>query len=264
MVRVRNFFLVAVAAALFSMGNTVNAGVVFDNLNSVTSPGVPPLNPNPDPLSGDGPQYASFSTGDAFSGLTLSDVKLLLSSSNTNSDKSFTVSLVSGGPTVGGNPGPNISDPVLATLGTFSDGFLNSTPTVFEVSGLSVALAANTRYWIQLSGSASSLLWSFAKDDTGVGILSEYSAYYNGGGYTSAPFIVTANTDLSAGGPYQMQVTTVPEPGTFSLTLSALGLGIIGIARRRMTRPCYGSLAKLPIDESTTTRFIAPVGINRQ
>jgi hypothetical protein len=235
MVCIRNFFLVAVVAALFSVGNAVSAGVVFDNLNSVTSPGVPPLNPNPDPLSGDGPQYASFSTGSASSGLTLSDVKLLLSSSSASSASSFTVSIVSSGPAVGSNPGPDISDPVLATLGMFSDSLLSSTPTAFDISGLSVNLAANTRYWIQISGSASSLLWSFAKDDTGVGIVSEYSAYYNGGGYTSAPFVVTANTDTSAGGPYQMQVTTVPEPGSFGLAISAIGLGIIGMARRRST-----------------------------
>lgn len=230
MVRVRNFFLVSVAAVLFSTGITVNAGVVFDNLNSVTSPGVPPSNPNPDPLSGDGPQYASFSTGDAYSGLTLSDVKLLLSHNNGTPD-SFTVSLVS-------DNGSNSPGTSLATLGNFSDGSLNSSPTAFDVSGLSIALAANTRYWIEVSGSASNLSWSFAKDDTGVGITSEFSAYYNGGGYTTAPFVVTANTDLSAGGPYQMQVTTVPEPGTLGLALSALGVGMIGIARRRLARPC--------------------------
>ncbi len=229
MVRVRNFLLVAVVAALVSMGDTVNAGVVFDNLNSVTSPGVPPSNPNPDPLSGDGPQYASFSTGGAFSGLTLSDVKLLLSHNSGTAD-SFTVSLVA-------DNGSNSPGTSIATLGNFADSTLQSSPTAYDVSGLSVALAANTRYWIEVSGASSNLSWSFAQDDTGVGILSEYSAYYSTG-YTTGTFVVTANTDLSAGGPYQMQVTTVPEPGTFSLALSALGLGVIGMARRRLTRSC--------------------------
>ncbi len=229
LVRFRNYVLSGFATAALCLGNTVSAGVVFDNLNSVTSPGVPPSNPNPDPLSGDGPQYASFSTGDASSGLTLSDVKLLLSHNNGTPD-SFTVSLVS-------DNGSNSPGTLIATLGNFSDGTLNSSPTVYDVSGLSVALAANTRYWIEVSGSASNLSWSFANDDTGVGILSEYSAYYSTG-YTTGTFVVTANTDLSAGGPYQMQVTTVPEPGMFSLALSALGLGVIGMARRRLNRSC--------------------------
>ncbi len=233
MVRVRNFFLVAVAAALFSMGNTVNAGVVFDNLSTPPAPpstASPPAYVNPDPLSGDGPQFASFSTGGAYSGLTLSDVKLLISGDNTSTN-SFTVSLLS-------DNGSNSPGTSIATLGTFGDGTLKSTPTVYDISGLSAALAATTRYWIELSGASSSVAWGFAQDATGVGVSTEYDAYYNGLSYGVAPFKVTSNMDLSVGGPYQMQVTTVPEPGTFGLALSALGIGMIGIAGRRLTRSC--------------------------
>ena len=229
MVRFRNLLLAAVATAVFSLENTVNAGVVFDNLNSPTSAGVPPSAPNPDPLSGDGPQYASFSTGDDFSGLTLSDVTLLLSY-NSGTPDYFTVSLFS-------DNGSNSPNSLISALGTFRDSTLSSTPAPYDISGLSINLAANTRYWIQLSGSASNLSWSFAQDDTGIGIASEFSAYYSGG-YSTGTFLVTSNTDYSAGGPYQMRVTTIPEPGTFSLGLTAIGIGVLGFARRRTHRSC--------------------------
>ena len=231
MVRFRNFVFVAVATAVLSMGNAVNAGVVFDNLSTPTAPpstATPPAYVNPDPLSGDGPQFASFSTGGAYSGLTLSEVKLLISGDNTSTN-SFAVSLLS-------DNGSNSPGSSITTLGTFSDGTLNGTPTVYDISGLSVALAATTRYWIELSGATSTVAWGFAQDATGVGVSSEYDAYYNGMSYGVAPFKVTSNTDLSVGGPYQMQVTTVPEPGTFGLGLSALGIGMIEMARRRLTR----------------------------
>jgi hypothetical protein len=98
-----------------------------------------------------------------------------------------------------------------------------------------VGLAPTTRYWIELSNQSSTVAWSFAQDATGTGVSTEYDAYYNGG-YSTAPFAVTLNSNLIAGGPYQLQVTTVPEPGTFGLALSALGMGMIGMARRRLTR----------------------------
>ncbi len=131
---IRNSVLAAIAVAIMSLGETVHAGVVFDNLSVTPAPpsaATPPAYVNPDPLSGDGPQYASFATGAASSGLTLSDVKLLLAG-DTSSKNSFTVSLVSDGPQVGGNPGPDITNPVLATLGTFGDDTLSSTPTVYD------------------------------------------------------------------------------------------------------------------------------------
>ena len=178
MVRPRNFVLAAVATTVMSLVSPVFAGVVFDNLSVTPST----VSTNPDPLSGDGPQFASFSTGSASSGLTLSDVKLILAGDNTSTN-SFTVSLVSDGPLVGGNPGPDITNPVLATLGTFSDSTLSSTATVYDIPGLSIVFAANTRYWIELSGSTSTVGWGFASDASGTGVSTEYDAFYNGGSY---------------------------------------------------------------------------------
>ena len=101
------------------------------------------------------------------------------------------------------------------------------------------ALAAGTRYWVELntapSGPNSTVEWDYATNATGVGVSGEYWAYNPSGVLT-----VTANSDNS--GPFQMEVTTsvssaVPEPGTLCQTLSALGISIIAITRRRMVCP---------------------------
>ena len=128
---------------------------------------------------------------------------------------SVTVQLVSDNNT---SPGA-----VLATLGTLddTDATFSLTPYDFPVSP-GIALAANTRYWIELSTSnSSSILWGWSFDLSGPGVAGEF--------YFADGFGVIPNDS-----PYQMLViaTAVPEPS--SLALGGLGaVGLAGYARRR-------------------------------
>jgi PEP-CTERM motif len=208
-----------VACCVLTLGSAANAGEIYNNLPPATS------TQSSDPVASDGPSYNSFSTGSNASLLT--DVKLLLTGT-LGTPSHFTVSLLSDSSSTPGS--------LLSTLKTFSDSTLSTTSSaVYDVSVASIRLAANTRYWIELSStdpSAPSIVaWDYATDATGVGVSGEYYAYTPQGVLT-----VTANSDAS--GPYQMSVTTapVPEPATLYQVLSAFGVGVIAIARRRIVR----------------------------
>lgn len=221
MVRFGRFVLAAATIAAFSLGNAVNAGVIYDN-TSLTPQGY-------DEAITDGPLFDSFSTGGT--ALSLTDVKLTLASTNGSSNKSFTVSLVNDN----GSNQPGTSKALLATI---ADNKLSTSGSLIDVSVSSISLNANTRYWIEVNaGSVSSVEWGIAPDPSGTGIAGEYWAYNAGGN-----LIVTQNASSgSINTPFLMQVTAspaspVPEPGTLSLALSALGIGVIGMARRRLIR----------------------------
>ena len=212
--------LTFVACGILSLVSAVNAGEIYNNLPPVTDIG------SWDPIALDGPSYNSFSTDSTASYLT--DIRLLLTGT-LGTPSQFTVSLFS--------DSSNAPGSLLSTLGTFNDvDQLSTTSSVVDVSGSSYALAANTRYWVELSStvpsSPSVVAWNFASSTAGVGVSTEYWGYTSGG-----VVHVSANTDTSS--PYQMSVMTsssVPEPGTFCQVLTALGLGMIAIARRQMTR----------------------------
>lgn len=165
-----------------------------------------------------GPLADSFSTGST--PITLTDVKVDLSTEL--SDPPATLSLMGDNNT---SPGSLI----------FSLGSVNASggATVYDVPGLSVSLAANTRYWIQVGTSSSTYVtWMQANNDSGTGVSSEYS--YSGGQ-------VYANSDGGSFSPYPylMEVsgvaTAVPEPPV--LPLFALGfLTMVFLARRRFAR----------------------------
>jgi hypothetical protein len=160
-----------------------------------------------------GPLADSFSTGG--SAVNLSDVKLLLVTGTPTG--SITVTLRSDSST---SPGA-----VLTTIGTLNDTSLTPTLTVFDFP-TSYSLAANTRYWIEVSSSNSSdAFWGSAFDASGVGVANEHFSNVNG----QFP---------SSEGPYQMELTAqtpatpAPEPST--LTLLGIGsLGLLGYVRRR-------------------------------
>ncbi len=217
MVRFGRFVLAVVATAVVSLGNDVNAGVIYDNTTLASNGYVE--------ASVDGPLFNSFSTGGT--GFLLTDVKLVLASTNVSSGKSFTVSLVANN---ANKPGT-----VLNSLATINDSSLSVAGSTIDVSVSSIALTANTRYWIEVNGAGgSSVEWSYGVDATGTGVPGEYWAYNPGGTLT-----VTQNDSTNT--PFQMQVTatavsSVPEPGTLSLALSALGIGVLGMARRRLVR----------------------------
>ena len=205
------------AIGIFAFNSEANAGVIYDNLPPITSNG------GLDPVADDGPSYNSFSTGS--SDLLLTDVKMLLQRS-LGTPSHFTVSLLS--------DSSNTPGSLLKTLGTFSDSDLSISATVYDISVDSFALAANTRYWIELNtvpGAVSTVEWNYASSAAVTGVSNEYWAYTPFGGLT-----VTANSDAPPG-PYQMSVTTssaVPEPGTLYQALAAIGVGIFVTARRRM------------------------------
>ena len=125
-----------------------------------------------------------------------------------------------GGSTVG-NP---IALGASTVLGTLDDTLL--TPNVVQAYSISpltqVALLANTRYWIALTG-PSDVDWRRAGDANGTGVAGEFSA--------GTDLTVTANTNAST--PFQMEViASTPEPGAVFPLIGLLGLGLLRLRRR--------------------------------
>jgi hypothetical protein len=203
----------ALTTAALLAGPAAATTAIYDNLGAQTS-AVDPLSawrayPNP----ADSPESSSFSTGAG--GFLLSDVQLLLSVGPDAGH--FTVSLLADDNT---SPGAVIASTVVAD-NDLPDDFLT---VDFK---LSASLAANTRYWIQLSSTDdSSAAWAYATDTSGLGVAGEYYDCPSCGG-------VTPNDE-----PYQMAILgdvagAVPEPASWAMMLIGLfGLGTVLRARR--------------------------------
>lgn len=196
----------ALASALLGSA-AANATELYNSINDVTSGGTASAS------TGDhGPLGNSFSTGS--SGYTLTAVDLLVLADNPADGGSFTVSLLSDNST---SPGSTIATDTLV------DSALSPTLVTVAAPFSNVPLAANTRYWIELSTSNGSLEWSYSAQNDGIGVANEYNFYAGS---------VSANTAFT---PYQMSIgSAVPEPSTWAMLL--LGLAGVGFGHCRTSR----------------------------
>ncbi len=181
----------------------LSADVVYDNTGA-TSDGVDCVATGLtcNTFSPSGNLYDSFTTGSAGE---LIDLELVLTGDNTSS-----------GAVEAGLYADNATTPgtLISVLGDVNDSTLSSTPTIYDVTlTANPLLAADTRYWIGLSGTTTAG-WSWSFDTSGVGVASEFFA--NPGG--------TFDNSL---GPYQMSVSVnpsaVPEPSSALFVLAAIG-----------------------------------------
>jgi hypothetical protein len=199
-----------VVMSLPSVGSA-QATVLYDNL-VYASEGSDPAN-----ATGFGPLFNSFSTGSvAFS---LSQIDLALSASPPDNG-SFTISVLDG---------QNFPNAVVLSVGNFGDNQLSAAVSTFTVNFAPLTLAANSRYWIELS-TTGLIQWSFDGDASGFGVAGEFFQNQNG---------IFDSSD----GPYQMQisdgqVSAVPELPSWTMMV----LGFVGLvfvtrykARRRVS-----------------------------
>jgi hypothetical protein len=213
-----SFLMCLVVAALYAVKMPACAGVLYDNLSAFSL--------SNDPISGPtAPLSDSFSTGTGAAALT--DIKVLaygnpILGNGGVSAGSVDLTLLADNGTA---PGA-----ALLYLGSLSDSALSTSPTVFDVPlATPYNLAANTRYWIELSSSNGTVAhWEFSQDTNGPGVANEFFSF-GGSVYPNAA------------GPYQMQVnadlldspTVIPEPST-------LASWILLVAAGGFLRPTYG------------------------
>lgn len=194
----------------FSVASSASAGIIYDNISQPIG-GVAAASFT----NANGPLYDSFSTGDAPESLT--DVQLLLAASNPGDGFSSMIILAADN---GTSPGAFVD-----LLGMIPDSSLTAASSVVDLPQTGGPLVADTRYWIGVIASDSTVEWAFDAVNGGTGVANEFN-YYDG--------MVQANSVFT---PYQMQVSAVspvaPEPGSLSLMI-VFGMGAaVRFARRR-------------------------------
>lgn len=163
-------------------------------LTAVSDNAIVLLDSTPDPaygfdtISDAVPLNASFSTGGV--SVALTEVKLMLRKSAPGSG-SINVSLLSDSQKT---PGPLLEK----DMGTVESGALSPDARLIDIRVVSSrVLSANTRYWIEVSGSGNAGEWAYSRTRNGSGIASEF--YKNSFGL---------HADMETG-PYIMQVNAV-------------------------------------------------------
>jgi hypothetical protein len=131
----------------------------------------------------------------------------------------------------------NAPSTLVGTIGTISHSSLSvgsfSEKTV--TPGTTILLAANTQYWIELTGTSPSTadaLWEIGTTDAGTGVSTEFHDRVTSGSVDTTE----ANSTFTNSIP-EMEVdlsTTLPEPATFGVVgLSLAGLGILRLRSRK-------------------------------
>jgi hypothetical protein len=130
----------------------------------------------------EGPLAQSFNSGTT--PVLLSDLKLVLDDANPSDGGTITVELFSDS----GGSGPAS---LLTTLGTIADSSLSTSAATYDLSLSNfVTLAANTTYWIELTGSnGSGAVWEAALGATGTDV-SGQEAYHRGALNSSFDFLM--------------------------------------------------------------------------
>jgi len=102
-----------------------------------------------------------------------------------------------------------------------------STTTANQTFNVSWALSPNTSYYLVVKGnglSGGDVRWDFTEDTSGTGFPSTYARTLNSGGLWN-------NTSLFD--PQLMQITAVPEPSTYVLSLVTVGMFAVAAKRKR-------------------------------
>ncbi|MGC8476589.1 MAG: choice-of-anchor R domain-containing protein [Acetobacteraceae bacterium] len=178
-------------------------------------------------FGGGGPIADSFSVGPQ--GLMLSSVNVVLGATNSADGGAMLVSLWTTNPTgsSGGLPAPGS---LVANLATVNDSSLSTRFSSISIPVTqAIALAANGRYWVELSNVSSTAVtsgqWEYASATQAMTIPNAANEY-NWGNY--AGFANYSSTD-SANGVDLFEVSAVPEPSAFILL--GLGMLVLGLAR---------------------------------
>ena len=211
-------FLGAIALGAGLLGFSQAQATTVDLFNSIA--GSTPS--NADVVETNGPLYASFSTGGGTA--VLNELQFVLIASGATG--SVDVSLFSSNESTSPYPTPLA---LIAGLGTIpsitTDGY-----HTYSLTGLSQSLAANTRYWVELTATDGGFAqWAYTENTAGIGVIGEYwQANYSSGPHPNA------GDDAYFAFPYEMAVrANVPLPATLPMFAGGAGLLAALIWRRK-------------------------------